>query len=297
MRWRRSAAPANESLKAAICGRDCATVPLQHSIALGASSGDAADRDAARARVARKGLASLLDGDGEGDDRRSEKMTEGGMGAAALLAKAEEIKAKGNEFFKNGDYKKAITRFARIRAYTWVPSGEARQYGGMGANASREFQYAETETQQLTRLDQIACGNIAQCYLELGQFRKALDFNAKVCGPPCSRGSEAAERQDREAPNPDLHVKALSRSSRCLLAMGDLDGAKDCVLRALGLDPQYKPARALYKKLQEAFREHAAKQKQTLKGAFAADHAITADDRVDLEPDRLPIDEDPSDGA
>ena len=46
-----------------------------------------------------------------------------------------------------------------------------------------------------------------------------------------------------------------------------------------------------------AFREHAAKQKQTLKGAFAADHAITADDRVDLEPDRLPIDEDPSDGA
>ena len=148
-------------------------------------------------------------------------MTDGGMGAAALLAKAEEIKAKGNEFFKNGDYKKAITRFARIRAYTWVPSGEARQYGGMGANASREFQYAETETQQLTRLDQIACGNIAQCYLELGQFRKALDFNAKVCGPPCSRGSEAAERQDREAPNPDLHVKALSRSSRCLLAMGD----------------------------------------------------------------------------
>ena len=92
-------------------------------------------------------------------------MTDGGMGAAALLAKAEEIKAKGNEFFKNGDYKKAITRFARIRAYTWVPSGEARQYGGMGANASREFQYAETETQQLTRLDQIACGNIAQCYL------------------------------------------------------------------------------------------------------------------------------------
>ena len=274
--------------------RNC---PLQHSIALGASSGDAADRDAARARVARKGLASLLDADGDGDDRRSEKMTEGGMGAAALLAKAEEIKAKGNEFFKNGDYKKAITRFARIRAYTWVPSGEARQYGGMGANASREFQYAETETQQLTRLDQIACGNIAQCYLELGQFRKALDFNAKVCGPPCSRGSEAAERQDREAPNPDLHVKALSRSSRCLLAMGDLDGAKDCVLRALGLDPQYKPARALYKKLQEAFREHAAKQKQTLKGAFAADHAITADDRVDLEPDRLPIDEDPSDGA
>jgi tetratricopeptide (TPR) repeat protein len=264
---------------------------------LGASSGDAADRDAARARVARKGLASLLDAGDEGDERRSRKMTEGGMGAAALLAKAEEIKAKGNEFFKNGDYKKAITRFARIRAYTWVPSGEARQYGGMGANASREFQYAETETQQLTRLDQIACGNIAQCYLELGQFRKALDFNAKVCGPPCSRGSEAAERQDREAPNPDLHVKALSRSSRCLLAMGDLDGAKDCVLRALGLDPQYKPARALYKKLQEAFREHAAKQKQTLKGAFAADHAITADDRVDLEPDRLPIDEDPSDGA
>jgi tetratricopeptide (TPR) repeat protein len=167
------------------------------------------------------------------------------MGAAALLERAEEIKKKGNALFKAGDYKKAITRFARIRAYTWVPSGEARQYGGMGANASREFQYAETETQQLTRLDQIACGNIAQCYLELGRYRKALDFNAKVSGPICGRGSESAERQDREAVNPDLHVKALSRSSRCLLAMGDLDGAKDCVLRALGLDPQYGAVREL----------------------------------------------------
>lgn len=167
------------------------------------------------------------------------------MGAAALLERAEEIKLKGNALFKAGDYKKAITRFARIRAYTWVPSGEARQYGGMGANASREFQYAETETQQLTRLDQIACGNIAQCYLELGWYRKALDFNAKVSGPICGRGSESAERHDREAVNPDLHVKALSRSSRCLLAMGDLDGAKDCVLRALGLDPQCDPVREL----------------------------------------------------
>ena len=172
-------------------------------------------------------------------------MSAGGMGAAALLERAEEIKLKGNALFKAGDYKKAITRFARIRAYTWVPSGEARQYGGMGANASREFQYAETETQQLTRLDQIACGNIAQCYLELGWYRKALDFNAKVSGPICGRGSESAERHDREAVNPDLHVKALSRSSRCLLAMGDLDGAKDCVLRALGLDPQCDPVREL----------------------------------------------------
>lgn len=172
-------------------------------------------------------------------------MSAGGVGAAALLERAEEIKLKGNALFKAGDYKKAITRFARIRAYTWVPSGEARQYGGMGANASREFQYAETETQQLTRLDQIACGNIAQCYLELGWYRKALDFNAKVSGPICGRGSESAERHDREAVNPDLHVKALSRSSRCLLAMGDLDGAKDCVLRALGLDPQCDPVREL----------------------------------------------------
>ena len=196
-------------------------------------------------------------------------MSAGGMGAAALLERAEEIKKKGNALFKAGDYKKAITRFARIRAYTWVPSGEARQYGGMGANASREFQYAETETQQLTRLDQIACGNIAQCYLELGRYRKALDFNAKVSGPICDRGCESAERQDREAVNPDLHVKALSRPSRCLLAMGDLDGAKDCVLRALGLDPQCGAASHAIRHRRGRRRVHAVRRRRALRARTA----------------------------
>ena len=133
----------------------------------------------------------------------------------------------------------------------------------------------------MTRLDQIACGNIAQCYLELGQFRKALDFNAKVCGPPCSRGSEAAERQDREAPNPDLHVKALSRSSRCL-SMGDLDGEGPRPRPSAHLAVQ---ARARLVRAPGAFR--ARGQTKTLKGAFAAT-ATTADDRADLGPTGCP---------
>ena len=77
------------------------------------------------------------------------------------------------------------------RAYTWPPARQ-RAYGGMGANASREFQYAETETQQLTRLARRrSCGKrVAQCYLELGQFRnprRPLTSAREVCGLPWTR--------------------------------------------------------------------------------------------------------------
>ena len=40
--------------KPAVCGRDCASVPLLHTPSFGASSGERCDRDAARARIARR---------------------------------------------------------------------------------------------------------------------------------------------------------------------------------------------------------------------------------------------------
>ena len=49
--------------------------------------------------------------------------------AAELIAKAEELKAAATELFKAKEYKKALTRYAKIRSYTWLPNGEAAQYG------------------------------------------------------------------------------------------------------------------------------------------------------------------------
>jgi len=46
---------------------------------------------------------------------------------ASWLEKAEAFKSKGNVFFGEKQYKKAIGQFARVRAYTWQPNGEAAQ--------------------------------------------------------------------------------------------------------------------------------------------------------------------------
>mmetsp|Transcript_9474 Transcript_9474/g.29494 ORF Transcript_9474/g.29494 Transcript_9474/m.29494 type:complete len:245 (+) Transcript_9474:184-918(+) len=244
-------------------------------------------------------MASLV-GDGAFSDALTSEPPK--QSAAKLIADAERIKAEGNELFKAKEYKKAVTRFAKIRAYTWLPSGEAAQYGG-GQAAARD--YSPEDCAALLRLDQIACGNMAQCYVELGEFRKALDFSAKVAGPAAARGTEDANRQDREASNPDLHVKALSRSARALLALGDLDASRDFVLRALALDPRCGPARATHKKLQAAYKQHAAEQKKKLGALFAAEPGSAAPAPApparppppDDEPPREEYDEDPSDGA
>lgn len=172
---------------------------------------------------------------------------------AELMAKAEELKARGNELFKEKEYKKAILRFAKVRAYTWQPQGEAKQYAGSQSQAA---QLTDEERASLTRLDQIAMGNIAQCHLQLGEYRKCRDFCNKIISEPAGH------------PNPDLLVKALCRASQAALESNDLDTSKDLVQRALKIDPKHAPARLTYKKLQEKFKTHNAEQRRQMAAAF-----------------------------
>ena len=197
------------------------------------------------------------------DELEDDEASAASARCAELLAKAEEIKAAGNELFKAKQYKKAIVKFSKVRAYTWLPTGEAAQYG-QGVAASRNYSAAEVSA--ITRLDFIACGNVAQCYVGLGEYRKALDFCAKVVGPP---GGNAAE-QDARAPHADLHVKALARSALCALELSDLDVSKALVGRALALDATCAPARAVYKRLQAAYKDHREAQKKQMAAAFAS---------------------------
>ena len=97
----------------------------------------------------------------------------------------------------------------------------------------------------------------------LGDLKKSMDFSAKVIGT----GTDV--QVDGEAKNPDLHVKALSRSAQCALKMKDLDISKGYVQRALALDPKCGPARACYKELQAAYKAYNAEQKKNMAAAFA----------------------------
>ncbi|KAJ1455316.1 hypothetical protein M885DRAFT_520184 [Pelagophyceae sp. CCMP2097] len=176
---------------------------------------------------------------------------------AAKIAKAEALKEAGNEQFKVKAYAKAITRFSKVRAYTWEPTGEAQMYAG---TRSATAEYTDAEKAQLRRLDLIACGNIAAAYLALGEPRKALDYCSKVL---------AAVPEPEAHANCDLVVKALCRAAQAHLLHNDLDAAKALVLRALTLDAACAPARQVYKQLQLAYKQHTENQKRTMKAAFA----------------------------
>ena len=198
---------------------------------------------------------------GEAEGGPAEAEVAGSARAAELLKKAEELKAAGNELFKAKEYKKALTRFGKIRSYTWLPTGQAAQYGH-GHSAAKD--YSDADIASITRLDQIACGNMAQCHLELGDYRKALEFSGKVFGNGAS-----PEEQDSSPANVDLHVKALNRSAQCAMRANDLDSSKAFVQRALALDAKSAPARATYKQLQAAYKAYNAERKKAMASAFA----------------------------
>ena len=73
----------------------------------------------------------------------------------------------------------------------------------------------------------------------------------------------------------------------------------------MALDPRCGPARATHKKLQAAYKQHAAEQKKKLGALFAAEPGSAAPAPApparppppDDEPPREEYDEDPSDGA
>jgi len=176
--------------------------------------------------------------------------------AASWLEKAEAYKAKGNALFGEKKYKKAIAQFARVRAYTWQPNGEAAQYAGSKAATAH---LSVDDKKALARLDAIACGNMAQCHLNLGDARQCLSLCGTVIGTDL----------DSAHPNPDLLVKALSRSAQACLRLNDLDRGQAFVKRALAIDEKNTVARLTYKKLREAYKVHNAEQKKAMAAAFA----------------------------
>ena len=175
---------------------------------------------------------------------------------SSFLEKAEAYKSKGNGFFQAKEYKKALRQFARVRAYTWQPHGEAAQYAG---NRSAQAKMTDDERRALVRLDHIACGNIAQCHLNLEEYRECLSFCAIVIG----KGA------DSEHPNQDLLVKALSRSAQACLKSNDLDRGQNFVKRALALDDKNSVARLTYNKIRDAYKIYNAEQRKAMAAAFA----------------------------
>lgn len=100
------------------------------------------------------------------------------------IAKGEEYKSKGNELFKAGKYKSAISKYGTVLAYIRGLPGSKRGLDGVASmiNSSQEGVSDITTEQELstTELEKVTLQNIATCHLKLLNYADALSFCNKA---------------------------------------------------------------------------------------------------------------------
>jgi tetratricopeptide (TPR) repeat protein len=173
------------------------------------------------------------------------------------IAEAMRLKNEGNDFFKDGRYKKAITVYSKVFAYIWQPSAEVKQY----AQGAGDTEVSEDQSSSIVSLRLACWGNIASCHLKLDNPRKCMEF--------CKKVLQEAEQEGSIVPT-NQKVKALVRCGQAMVMMNDLDKAKVLLTQAHSLDPQNASVRSEWKKLQTAFKEHKSKEKAKFGGMFKA---------------------------
>ena len=174
------------------------------------------------------------------------------MNADEKMAKAEEIKTKANELFRDKKFAEATAKYEDALDYL----------DGAALGESDAVKKAKIEEAERTLLlnATLSCTNARE-------FGKAVQHASK------------ALKSDKD------NVKALTRRAAAYLGFGSLAEAKADLKRAIELDPKNPQALAEVARLHKLAEEAAAKEKAAFGGLFAQKKA-------DLYPDKakqLPV--------
>jgi tetratricopeptide (TPR) repeat protein len=96
-----------------------------------------------------------------------------------LLDKARGYKEKGNVLFKDKQFKKAISKYATVFAFTRGLPGSQRGKAGLPIPKDHIALNVDLETEAI-ELERICEQNIAICHLKLGNGKEALDHSGKA---------------------------------------------------------------------------------------------------------------------
>jgi tetratricopeptide (TPR) repeat protein len=99
------------------------------------------------------------------------------------LNKAEQYKLEGNEHFKNQKFKKAISSYGKVLAYTKGLPGSTRGLSGVSEMASqscRETSITEEEESRSILIETTVQTNLSVCYLKLDNGIKSLEHSKKA---------------------------------------------------------------------------------------------------------------------
>merc|ERR1712187_766292 len=154
-----------------------------------------------------------------------------------------EQKDRGAAHFKNGRWRLALERYARI--VELLP--RYKREGG-SSSVHVDFFDNEADTNRALELKAACRSNLAACALKLESFYAAVKYCDEVL---------------QDDPN---NLKALYRRAQGRLGANDFeDAAKDCK-RIIELEAGHKEARALLQKIRQAEKEEAKRQRTQFGG-------------------------------
>lgn len=165
--------------------------------------------------------------------------------SVSVLQTAEALKNEGNELFRMGNYKQAISKYSKIFLYT----------NGLIAKSDSMAQYAngkvitEDEDFLVKELKHSANSNMAAAYLALKQYDKVI-----------IKATLALEIKE--------NAKVLYRRALAYIEIGDIDNAKIDLEKASQIAPNDSGIAAAFKKLAVKSDIILKKEKKKYQGFF-----------------------------
>lgn len=134
---------------------------------------------------------------------------------------ANKLKEEGNEFFKQSNYSKALSKYTKIFAYIHGLKSPEMGMESMlpAAQGNKPNQPSDSQSSAIDNLLNSTNSNISACYLKLNEPRKAIQYAEKVI---------------QKDPN---NSKALFRRGCAYLACNELDKSESDLQAALKLSP------------------------------------------------------------
>jgi tetratricopeptide (TPR) repeat protein len=174
------------------------------------------------------------------------------LSIAEKIQKALQYKEAGNEFVKQGNWKKALENYHKGHLYVKGLSPASR--GKTVMSTSSTAMSGQTATpEEIRQIDEIIVAtytNMALCYIKTDKKDRAIDVctNALTFDPN--------------------NVKALFRRGQVYLAKNNLDKAEEDLKAALAIEPNNASIRQELKKLTNKIAEEEKRQKRIFAGFF-----------------------------
>jgi len=188
------------------------------------------------------------------------------------LKQAEAHKEEGNQFFKDGNYKKALGAYHKVFCYVnglQTPAATSPGDGKEGDSSSSRSvpsssQVPKERMQDLRVLKQSSRLNMAACYLRTDEHQKCVD----ACTKALELGSSA---------------KAYFRRGQAYLELRNLSGARSDLERARELTPKDPAIIAELRKLRTALGQANPKERASYAKMFEKPSA-PVDSQSEAEP-------------